>query len=85
MTMAEHSGSTRRQFLGHSAAVTGTVASQALAQSPPELTNTGPGQIPRRRFGRHDDQVSILGMGGYSLATAPTLEEAERIAHEAGL
>jgi uncharacterized protein len=74
---------TRRQFLGQSAAVAGAAASHALAQSPPELTNTGPGQIPRRRFGRHDDQVSIMGIGGYSLATAPSFEEAERIAHEA--
>jgi predicted aldo/keto reductase-like oxidoreductase len=81
--MAESSGSTRRQFLGQSAVVAGAAAGQTLAQSPPELTNTGPGQIPRRRFGRHDDQVSIMGVGGYSLATAPTLEEAERIAHEA--
>jgi uncharacterized protein len=78
-----HMEQTRRQFLGQSAAVAGAAAGQALAQSPPELTNTGPGQIPRRRFGRHDDQVSIMGIGGYSLATAPSLEEAERIAHEA--
>jgi aryl-alcohol dehydrogenase-like predicted oxidoreductase len=73
--------STRREFLGQTVAVAGQAA---LGQpDPPELTNTGAGQIPRRRFGRHDDQVSVIGIGGYTLATAPSYEEAERIAHEA--
>jgi aryl-alcohol dehydrogenase-like predicted oxidoreductase len=39
--------------------------------------------IPRRRFGRHDDQVSILGLGGYHLGSIRTVGEAVRIVHEA--
>ncbi len=43
----------------------------------------GPQEIPRRRFGRHADEVSILGIGGYHLGQAKTHDEALRIAHEA--
>jgi diketogulonate reductase-like aldo/keto reductase len=32
--------------------------------------------IPQRRFGRHDDLVSIIGLGGYHLGTIPTRKEA---------
>jgi aryl-alcohol dehydrogenase-like predicted oxidoreductase len=39
--------------------------------------------VPRRPFGRHDDQVSILGIGGYHLGKTKTAAEAVRIVHEA--
>jgi predicted aldo/keto reductase-like oxidoreductase len=39
--------------------------------------------ISRRPFGRHPDQVSILGLGGYHLGKAKTSAEAVRIVHEA--
>ena len=39
--------------------------------------------IERRPFGRHDDLVSIIGLGGYHLGKAPTAAEAVRIVHEA--
>lgn len=39
--------------------------------------------IERRPFGRHPDQVSILGLGGYHLGTAKTIAESVRIVHEA--
>lgn len=39
--------------------------------------------IPRRPFGRHDDQVSIIGLGGYHLGRTRSVAEAIRITHEA--
>jgi aryl-alcohol dehydrogenase-like predicted oxidoreductase len=39
--------------------------------------------IARRPFGRHDDLISIIGLGGYHLGTARTVTEAVRIVHEA--
>jgi aryl-alcohol dehydrogenase-like predicted oxidoreductase len=40
-------------------------------------------QIARRPFGRHRDQVSIIGIGGYHLGKARSVAEAVRIVHEA--
>jgi aryl-alcohol dehydrogenase-like predicted oxidoreductase len=73
----------RRDFL--QAGLVGVGASlAALAQAQPlKMTNTGPGKIPRKPFGRSGEQVSIIGIGGYSLGAAPSLEEAVRIVHEA--
>jgi predicted aldo/keto reductase-like oxidoreductase len=48
-----------------------------------QLTNTGPDKIPRKPFGRTGEHVSVIGIGGYSLADAPSLKEAIAIAHEA--
>ena len=42
-----------------------------------------PQAIPRRAFGRHADQVSILGLGGYHLGKVATIGEAVRIVHAA--
>lgn len=39
--------------------------------------------IPRRPFGRHDDKISILGLGGHHLGEAEDLETAINIVHEA--
>ena len=39
--------------------------------------------IARRPFGRHDDQVSILGLGGYHIGIPKTIAEAVRIMHAA--
>jgi predicted aldo/keto reductase-like oxidoreductase len=39
--------------------------------------------IARRPFGRHSDQVSILGLGGYHLGKLRTTAAAVRLAHEA--
>jgi predicted aldo/keto reductase-like oxidoreductase len=44
--------------------------------------------IPRRQFGRHQDQISILGIGGYHLGTIGTQKESTavvRTAIDAGL
>ena len=42
-----------------------------------------PADIPRRRFGRHAEQVSILALGGYHLGGIGSEREAIRIFHEA--
>jgi uncharacterized protein len=39
--------------------------------------------ITRRPFGRHPDQVSIIGLGGYHLGQVKTMTEAVRIVHAA--
>ena len=39
--------------------------------------------ISRRPFGRHSDQVSIIGLGGYHLGKAKTVTEALKIVHAA--
>jgi predicted aldo/keto reductase-like oxidoreductase len=41
------------------------------------------GLIPHRSFGRYDDQISIIGLGGYHLGKVSSLAEATRIVHEA--
>jgi aryl-alcohol dehydrogenase-like predicted oxidoreductase len=41
------------------------------------------GLIPTRAFGRHDVQVSILGLGGYHLGQVDSERQAIRIVHEA--
>jgi uncharacterized protein len=44
-----------------------------------ERTSTLP--IARRPFGRHQDMISIVGLGGYHLGEAKTVTEAVRIVH----
>ncbi|MBV9223992.1 MAG: aldo/keto reductase, partial [Acidobacteriaceae bacterium] len=53
-----------------SAGLTGQAEAQASA-------------IPRRKFGRHPDEVSILGLGGHHLGNAATVQDAISILHEA--
>ncbi len=48
-----------------------------------DLTNTGTDQIPRKPFGRTSERLSVIGLGGYSLGSAPSREEAIAIVHEA--
>jgi len=49
------------------------MAARSSAQSP----------VPRRPFGRHADQVSIMGLGGFHLGKPDSVTEAVRIVHEA--
>ena len=46
-------------------------------------TNAQASSIPRRKFGRHPDEVSILGVGGHHLGNAASLDDAIGIVHEA--
>jgi uncharacterized protein len=84
-----HHGLDRRDFLQSTGLLgAGVALSEALLQAqevPPqlELSNTGPDKIPRKPFGRTQERVSIIGVGGYSLGDAPSLKEAIAIVHEA--
>src|SRR5205823_13828038 len=51
--------------------------------APVELSDTGPDRVPTKPFGKTKERVSVIGIGGYTLADAPTYEEAERVVHEA--
>ena len=41
------------------------------------------GTVPMRQFGRHDEHVSALGLGGYHLGSISTQREAIDIVHAA--
>src|SRR5947209_4558159 len=55
----------------------------AAAPDPLELSDTGPDKIPRKPFGKTAERLSVIGLGGYSLASAPSFKEAESILNEA--
>jgi uncharacterized protein len=85
---AGHHGPSRREFLQTAGLVGAGLAlseSSLRAEVPPqlELSNTGPDRIPRKPFGRTAETVSAIGIGGYSLGDAPSLNEAIAIVHEA--
>lgn len=63
---------TRRRFLGLIPAL-GAARGWAAASD----------KVPTRNFGRHAEQVSVVGFGGHTLALSKDLAEATRIAHEA--
>jgi uncharacterized protein len=68
---------TRRQFLGHAVAASG---SMAMAQ---QNTTQNTSDIPKRPLGKTGLQASILGMGGYHLGSADDLQSAKRMVDEA--
>jgi aryl-alcohol dehydrogenase-like predicted oxidoreductase len=81
-------GPDRRDFLQSAGLVgAGLAVSASLLQAEEparlELTNTGPDQIPRKPFGKTKERLSVIGVGGYSLGSAPSLKEAVAIVHEA--
>jgi aryl-alcohol dehydrogenase-like predicted oxidoreductase len=82
-------GPDRRDFLqtaglvGAGLALAGAPADAQNETHSVELTNTGPDKIPRKTFGRTKEQLSCIGIGGYSLGSAPSLKEAITIVHEA--
>ncbi|HEX4461656.1 MAG TPA: aldo/keto reductase [Polyangia bacterium] len=90
---AKESGHSRREFLQHAAVAAGTVAvggallegvaRAELAVDRLPLTNVGPDKIPHKPLGSTGLTVSCIGIGGSSLADAPSYDEAERIVHEA--
>lgn len=82
--------SERREFLKNlglaaTAALIGGSGAGAMAQAVAEKAPMTPtlGQIPQRKFGRHDLTVSALALGGYTLATAKDEKESFRIMDEA--
>jgi len=53
------------------------------ALAPLAMTNTGPGQIPKKPLGKTGVNVSIIGIGGSTLGQAKSYEEAKQILDEA--
>ena len=70
----EHYGAmfTRRRFLGLIPALGAAKGLAAVSE-----------KVPTRAFGRHAEQVSVVGFGGHTLALSKDIREATRIAHEA--
>src|ERR1700678_1202399 len=80
----------RRSFIqaGLASAGTGLATSVlprqiASAAVPPQMTNSGAEQIPRRPLGKTGEKVSIIGLGGYHLGTVQSSELAVRLVQEA--
>ena len=59
------------------------IAGTGLALSRAALAESAALRVPKRKLGRHDEMVSLLGLGGFTLAEAKTVEDATRIAHVA--
>jgi hypothetical protein len=84
---ADH-GPDRRDFLQTAGLVgAGWALPESLLRAEPpaqlELSNTSPDRIPHKPFGRTKETVSVIGIGGYSLGSAPSLKEAVAIVGEA--
>jgi len=72
--------SSRRTFLKSVAAAAGTLPLAPLAASSETPKNLS---VPKRKFGHHDEMVSVVGLGGHTLGRASSKDEARRIAHHA--
>ncbi len=59
------------------------IAGAGLALSQAALAESSALRVPQRKLGRHEELVSALGLGGYTLSVAKSVAEAIRIAHEA--
>ncbi len=74
----------RRDFLQVGLVGVGAaLAAPLLAAEPLELSDVGPDKIPRKPFGKTKERLSVIGLGGFSLGSAPSYKEAEQIVHEA--
>ncbi|GAB4172072.1 MAG: aldo/keto reductase [Terrimicrobiaceae bacterium] len=69
---------TRRGFLKSLAAATAASPLGGLLAAP-----SADVPVPRRKFGRHKEEVSVIGLGGQTLGQAASLDEAISIAHRA--
>jgi aryl-alcohol dehydrogenase-like predicted oxidoreductase len=81
-------GPDRREFFQTAGLVgAGLALSESLlrAEAPAQLrlSNTGRDRIPHKPFGRTAETVSVIGLGGYSLGSASSLQEAIALVHEA--
>ena len=80
----------RRGFIQAGLASAGTVLATSVlpnrivsAVVPPQMTNNGADQIPRRPLGKTGEQVSIIGVGGYHLGSVQSSDLAVRLVQEA--
>jgi aryl-alcohol dehydrogenase-like predicted oxidoreductase len=80
----QNAGPDRRDFLQAGLVGAGAaLAAPLLAADPLELSDGGPDKIPRKPFGKTKERLSVIGLGGYSIGSAPSYKEAEQIVHEA--
>jgi aryl-alcohol dehydrogenase-like predicted oxidoreductase len=71
----------RRDFLSRAGLAGAVVVAGTASRATP--ADTGAAPVPKRAFGKTKEQVSCIGIGGFSMADAPTYDEAERIVREA--
>jgi len=69
---------TRRSFLKSVAGAAGAFPLLGAASE-----SARPDSVPKRKFGRHDEMVSVVGLGGLTLGQASSIDEARRIARHA--
>ena len=81
--MSDENEKTRRTFMGQAAligaAVKAATAGKADTVLGGDMAQSAGGNIPRRRLGKSDVTVSIIGVGGFHIGSAPTLESATEI------
>ena len=54
-----------------------TIGSAALVGSPAAIAKAAEGtKIPKRKFGRHDDMLTVVGIGGHTLYYTGSQKEA---------
>ncbi|MEM6600449.1 MAG: aldo/keto reductase [Verrucomicrobiota bacterium] len=68
----------RRSFLK---SITGAAATLPLLASKAVAAESG--SVPKRKFGRHDDMLSVIGFGGHTLKFAESQEVANQICDRA--
>lgn len=81
------SPNSRRRFL-QKAAIIGTAMSPAIADAANQeggslMANNVKGSVPRRKLGKTDTEVSIIGVGGFHVGSASTLDDAKKIVNHA--
>ena len=80
----ETAGVDRREFLGQAGLAGASVlAGEIVWSGPLELSDTGPDRIPKKPFGKTNEKVSILGIGGYTLGQRLPMRKRSRIMQEA--
>ncbi len=72
----------RSDFLTRLAGASASVVTAAAVPDAVSAQST-PGVIPKRKFGRHSDMISIIGLGGHHIGNAASLSDATAIVHEA--
>ncbi len=70
--------STRRVFLRSVAGAVGAAPFLGM-----EAVRAAELSVTQRKFGRHDEMVSVVGLGGQTLGQAESIDEARRIARHA--
>ena len=80
-----NNSSSRREFIQNAAilsAALGPMSAAATGQGTTQMASAN-GTIPRRRLGKTDIEVSILGVGGYHLGSAENQDAAKDIVQHA--